>query len=414
MNIENNHKENYLRHLNFLTPYQEIWNKEVLNNYPDSIQWYSEEWIEYLEHLSDEKLHQIDAHIDYSYLQNSSMKNLCEELIRLVQIPLENISKRELPIKAFNKIKDKKEYEIGMIVSFIEKIFHEKKFSKVLDFGSGVGNLARILSDYYDIKTTCLEKDPYLISQGKKYLERHAGAVAQKNIHFQEFSLEKWNNESKLHIEKDAFILGLHSCGNLSQRILETSTFARPKFILNFGCCYLKMNTDTDLNVSSFAKKNSHTISKAGLTLATRFRVGFDFKEYELKKRVKNYRYALHLFFYHELGLKDFLSVGDSKPRDYEQDFAFYAQKKIQKTQAALTITPEKLNLFYNDKENQKKIRQMFLADIIRNHFGRAVENLILLDRSIFLEEQGYQVTLSTFFDELQSPRNRGIFAERI
>ena len=53
----------------------------------------------------------------------------------------------------------------------------------------------------------------------------------------------------------------------------------------------------------------------------------------------------------------------------------------------------------------------MFLCNIIRWQLGRALEVYLLLDRCLYLEEKGYQVSCLQFFDEEISPRNIGIGA---
>lgn len=406
-------QDNYLEHLNFLMPYEPLWNNEVLNSYPYSLAPYSQEWLDFLNQLSNEELHAFDAFLDLGKIPTHPFKNLSLDLRELVQLPHQKVSAHQLPIKAFDKIKDKKEYEIGILAPFIADLFQKESLSQVIDIGSGVGNLARVLSSYFNIKTTCLEKDQYFHSLGKKYIEQYSTPEGIKNIEFKQLAIEEWHEEALALIDPDAMIIGLHACGSLSQRVLETSKLRHPKYILNFGCCYLHMNPETDLNLSSFAKKNPHHIKYHGLTLAARHRSGFSFEEFQLKKRVKTFRYALHLFLYHELGIKEFISVGDSKPRDYQQDFAFYAQKKLKKLNIKLNYQDETLNKFHSSPSHQKNIKEMFLADIIRAQFGRALEVLILLDRSIYLEEQGYHVTLSIFFDETVSPRNRGILGKR-
>lgn len=406
-------KDNYLKHLNFIQPYESIWNNEVLNSYPNSLDPYPSEWLEFLLNLPDTDLHQLDAFLDLTQIEQRPFIKLCEDLRNLVKIPKQEVNSHNLPIKAFDKINDKKEYEIGILAPFIAEIYNREQLSQVIDIGSGVGNLARVLSSYFHIKTTCFEKDQYFHSLGKKYVEKYSTPQGLKNIEFKHIALDDWDKEALSLINPNSIVIGLHACGILSQRILETGYLKRPKYILNFGCCYLLMNPKNDLNLSFFAKQHPHYISYYGLTLATRHRTGFSFADFLFKKRVKSFRYTLQLFLYHEAGIRKFVSVGDSKPRDYQQDFAYYAQKKLKKLNLNLNISDKSLNDFFNNPVHQELVQRMFLADIIRTQFGRAVEHLILLDRSIYLEEQGYQVKLLTFFDEKTSPRNRGILGQR-
>jgi hypothetical protein len=53
----------------------------------------------------------------------------------------------------------------------------------------------------------------------------------------------------------------------------------------------------------------------------------------------------------------------------------------------------------------------MWLCNIIRWQLGRALEVYLLLDRCLYLEEQGFRVQIEQYFQETLSPRNIGILA---
>jgi hypothetical protein len=74
--------------------------------------------------------------------------------------------------------------------------------------------------------------------------------------------------------------------------------------------------------------------------------------------------------------------------------------------------TKEELDFYFFDSYRQDLIWKMLAAGFLRNALGRLLEMYILLDRVIFLEEQGYKVDLLEFFEESISPRNLGIVAQ--
>ncbi len=51
--------------------------------------------------------------------------------------------------------------------------------------------------------------------------------------------------------------------------------------------------------------------------------------------------------------------------------------------------------------------------ELVRGLFRRPLELWLLLDRALFLEEQGYQVRLGTFCAHELTPRNLLLLAER-
>lgn len=65
------------------------------------------------------------------------------------------------------KIKLKKRHEIERMGKLTEKIARELKVEYVVDFGSGLGHLARLLSYGYGLNVCCIEKQVALTDQAK-------------------------------------------------------------------------------------------------------------------------------------------------------------------------------------------------------------------------------------------------------
>jgi hypothetical protein len=75
------------------------------------------------------------------------------------------------------------------------------------------------------------------------------------------------------------------------------------------------------------------------------------------------------------------------------------------------TDSDESLNNFFQDPTRTRLIRRMILAGILRGIYGRPLELYLLIDRALYLEENGYTAKLVPYFDEELSPRNIGIQA---
>ena len=73
--------------------------------------------------------------------------------------------------------------------------------------------------------------------------------------------------------------------------------------------------------------------------------------------------------------------------------------------------TKNELDDFFDNEDLKILIQRMLAAGLIRNALGRVMEVYLILDRAIYLEEQGYEVLVQEFFDEELSPRNIGITA---
>lgn len=398
----------------FLIPYYQIWDKEILNFYPDSLPAYPTIWIDLLDRLSKEDLWKIDCKIDYSTIEGSCLANLISEIKELITLPYFQSSKiiQEiiLPRDAFLKIKKKKRHEIIRLAPIISHLKKQLDFSHLVDIGGGVGHLSRIMAQYFNIQSICLDNNKTLQDSGYQNLTKFSDLKTAECLKFINLDFKQNNNFQEV-FNNNSFSIGLHTCGHLAIKHINTSMKFSEKGLLNFGCCYLKLNPQTDINISKYASKNPLNLSPHALTLATRSHTETTFQDFLLKQRVKYYRYALHLLFYHQYGIEKFLGVGDSKAKLYFQDFATYANTKMQQQAISNKLSSKQLNSFFQSKKIQSLIRRMFLANIIRWQFGRVIEHYILTDRCLYLEENGYHTEMHEYFDEKISPRNIGIMA---
>lgn len=65
------------------------------------------------------------------------------------------------------KIKAKKRHEIERMSQLTAKIANESRVKYIVDFGSGLGHLARLLAYGYGLNVCCLEKEHTLTDQAK-------------------------------------------------------------------------------------------------------------------------------------------------------------------------------------------------------------------------------------------------------
>ncbi|RYZ89140.1 MAG: hypothetical protein EOP04_07595 [Proteobacteria bacterium] len=187
----------------------------------------------------------------------------------------------------------------------------------------------------------------------------------------------------------------------------------KSSLIVNFGCCYDKMDLSTDLNKSALGREMGLTWSKPALFLATRGRKGMTSEEFALLKRVNDYRFAIDLFFretYPELG---FVIAGDAPKALYTECFSQYALNRFDKLGMPGKHSANDFQDFYDKLEIQQEIRALFAAHMIQNIFARPLELAILIDRALWLEEQGFAVKALEVFDRDASPRNIAIIARQ-
>ncbi len=402
----------------FLAPFKKIFETEVLNIYPNGIDDYQEEWLCELEMLSEKELFELECRRPLEQLRGSSFGKHLDNVSELVKIPA-NCSQAANTFEdwAFVDVKHKKKHEILSLYPLFQNLKKELNYDHIVDIGGGVGHLARILAHYGSIETYTIDRDKKFQEAGMMRAKKYRLPKNSKPLHFENLTFGEAQKDSKDEeklkniVNQNSFVMGLHTCGALAHKVMETSVKFRATGLLNFGCCYHKMNPEIDFPISNIYKKEDHLhLNIFAMTLATRAHVEKTFHDFVTKRRVKYYRYALHFWLYHKLGITDCFSVGETHTRDYHGAFSTYALKKLKELKMPLPNASE-LDEFYEAESKKPLLKKIYLTNIIRWSIGRPLELYILLDRALYLEEKGLKVELKAFFDEELSPRNIGILA---
>jgi hypothetical protein len=415
MTNETELKERFDQIRDFLEPLEPIWSREVLADYPNTLQDYPSEWLDALESLDEQQLWDFDSHRDYTALLDSSLWSTIARAKELVVLEKRQLHPVDLPNWASWKVSGKKQHEICQIVPFIHGKKSHYEISHGVDLGGGVGHLSRIMAHYEKIPFTSLDTNEQFQALGKERLKKYPLPEGAAPVNFVHHTLGSEQDKTFLQplLAPGTFSVGLHTCGPLSLDHFRNFKSSESKAMLNFGCCYLKMNPAEHTNLSDHSKSNPLQLNKYALTLATRGHTEISWNDFQFKLRVKRFRYTLHFILQEHYGLHDFISVGESTTTVYKGSFADYAQLKLQGLSLESKLSKEQLQSYYDDQQVEKKFKRALLANLIRWQLGRALEVYLLLDRGIYMAEQGFKVTLEEFFDEKLSPRNIGLYFER-
>jgi len=408
-----NFKDRLLEIRDFLKPYQRIWQNEIMLMYPNPLDDYPLEWIEDLRRFQDKgdviRLEKKDV---FDLIESPSLREFylrIEELSKLPQVD----AYPPMPEDRFTwlYIIPKKQLEIQRIAPHIHHLYQQKKISKVVDIGGGIGLLAQTLNNYYGLNVTSVDMNSEFQKTGIERHQKNAKNPLNK-VQYRNLRVGPDSEFTSL-LEENVMPVGLHTCGKLALDIIKVSSQKKVPALVNFGCCYHTLDLSGELqNISAFSKNNDPIwMNKFALTLSCRAHKKMDEKDYDLKQKVKFYRYALHILLHDDYDMKELITLGNSSPKLYDESFAIYAKEQFKRINIESKHSDEELNAFFAAPELQKLIEQMLGAGLIRNALGRVLELYLLLDRAIYLEEQGYQVEVREFFDEELSPRNIGITA---
>lgn len=403
------HKKRFQEIALFLKPYQRIWQNEIMLLYPEPLGDIPKDWIADLARFTgSEELIQLERKQVFELIQHPELIKFYQDIEALSVVP----KIPELPSfpekkNSFLYMIPKKQHEIKRLAPFVNEFYRTEEIDKILDIGGGIGHLAQTLSSHYGLQTASLDMDPVLQQTGK---ERN-GTELVEYIHVK---VDENDETFQKLLTKNHMTLGLHTCGPLAVHQLKAGAKQQIKGMINFGCCYEKLQKFPQAqNLSQAAKELDSPIvfNFFALTLATRAHRKMTEKDHELKKKVKYYRYAIHMLLHDEYDIKELKTLGNSSPKLYDEDFATYVTHQFERLDLPLRHSSSELNAYLNQSARQELLWNMLTAELIRNAFGRLMELYLLLDRVLYLEEQGYRVELLEFFDEPLSPRNLGIVA---
>lgn len=382
--------------------------------YPDPLDGYPMAWLEELASIKDKasliSLERKEVQGLLHHPELLAFYSRIEELCRLDQAP-------DLPpIPANNStwlyMIPKKIYEIKRLGPLIDKVYKDENIGKIVDIGGGIGLLAQTMNNVYHHKVVSVDLDPVMQETGRNRHEKNAKGPHKVDYHNIKVSAEELNFIRLL--DDSTLTLGLHTCGNLANDQVKASARAKARALINMGCCYHKLVPETQ-NISEFVRSqpDRFVMTQFALTLASRAHRKMDEKDYDLKEKVKLYRYTIHFLLHDEYDMKKIATLGNSPPRLYDETFGVYALDNLRRIGVEIRHTEDDLNAYFNDPKRQDLISKMLVAGLIRNAFGRLLELYIQLDRVIYLEEQGYRARLLEVFEEPVSPRNIAIVANR-
>ncbi|KAK3887915.1 hypothetical protein Pcinc_007998 [Petrolisthes cinctipes] len=342
-------------------------------------------------------------------------------------------------------LKPKKQHEVARLALIAGRVCREAGIAVAVDVGAGQGHLSRLLAYGHGIKVVCLEAEDEFISGAKKFDHQLEQAVEKMKRHesnlpplppaprhtvchlhpnmssqlFTQVVCGAWGGPSKGDDGPECGLLGLHTCGDLGPTLLRLfSHTPNCHALVSVGCCYMKLTQDSSNQtefpgypMSQFVRHlPGHTLSYAAREVAchaiemyaSRLKEGAD------NLKVHCYRACLeeilvqHWPHHYHAGLR-------SVNRAHKMDFPKYATEAV--SRLSDVNLPENDLSSYQTQHNLTRWMQVVVYYSLRLLLAPVVETVILLDRLLFLHENGVDGLLFPAFDPNLSPRNHVLVA---
>ncbi|WP_242170302.1 MULTISPECIES: methyltransferase [unclassified Pseudomonas] len=280
----------------------------------------------------------------------------------------------------------------GAALNFAQKPTHW------LDWCAGKGHLGRRLL-HADQQLTCLEYDPALIATGQA-LSDHHGLPASHRLQ---------DVMADVTISPEHTPVALHACGDLHVRLLQLASAAGCKQLALAPCCYNRINADSyqPLSGAGRASPLKLSIDDLGLPLSETVTAG---------NRVRQQRdtsMARRLGFDHlqrqVRGLDEYLPTPSLPASWLDKPFAEYCQELA----SLKALSAGEQDWAALEAHGWRRLAHVRNLELLRGLFRRPLEMWLVLDRALFLVEQGYKVEIGSFCEPALTPRNVMVLAER-
>lgn len=365
-----------------------------------------------------------------------------------------NNSTQNLPSKLKNEIvrrvKPKKYHEIQKMTEICKNNFHESSISLAIDFGSGLGHLARFLSLYCNVDVCCVEQQPKFVEEAKRLdhsirekYKKVVGTEVKQDINHVTFRLKSPEDfdlilrgiKDKNRNEVLSFgLVGLHPCGDLAVLLLNSFLENNSIRCINIAsCCYMKLTTATTVDnqprplsqrtsevlstetinsysypLSRYVQNHSnHELSYQMLEVAChaneKYASRLQKADYSFLK-VHSYRAALEaIIVKHRPDLKHY----GLRSVQHTNDLTFkeYCRKATEGSARLKFTVPEEDVECETTQEMLKQWKRVVIFYILRLVLAPFVESIILYDRVLYLREHGCEARLIPAFDPIISPR---------
>lgn len=267
-----------------------------------------------------------------------------------------------------------------------------------LDWCAGKGHLGRRLLQTGQ-QLTCLEYDPALIAAGQALSDHHGLAAAHR---LQDVMAD-------LTLSAEHTPVALHACGDLHVRLLQLASAQGCKQLALAPCCYNRISAPAYQPLSEVGRASTLQLSieDLGLPLSETVTAG---------RRVRQQRdtsMARRLGFdqlQRQLrGCDEYLPTPSLPTAWLSVPFADYC-RALANLKGLSTGEQDWAALEAYGWARLAEVRNL---ELVRGLFRRPLEIWLVLDRALFLTEQGYRVELGSFCDAALTPRNLMVLAER-
>lgn len=288
------------------------------------------------------------------------------------------------------------------IEAFASRLSFARSPTHWLDWCSGKGHLGRRLLQT-DQQLTCLEHDPALVAAGQALSLRHH--LPAQHVEQDVLAPDAASLLSAAHTP-----VALHACGDLHVRLIQLASAAGCKQLAVAPCCYNRIDLTHYQAVSSVAARSKLQLSLDDLSLPMSETVTAGARVRRQRDLSMARRLAFDLLQRQLRGIDEYLPTPSLPSAWLDKPFADYCHHLAALKELSTIGTQDWPALEAAGWQRLAEVRNL---ELLRGLFRRPLELWLVLDRALFLTEQGYTLRLGTFCETALTPRNLLMLAER-
>ncbi len=271
-----------------------------------------------------------------------------------------------------------------------------------LDWCAGKGHLGRRLQQLGQ-QLTCLEYDPALVAAGKTLSDHHRLPALHRE---QDVMAE----DAVQHLTREHTPVALHACGDLHVRLLQLASAAGCQHLAVAPCCY-----------NPHRQRAVPGAVGPGPRFGTAFITGRSWPATERNRhRWRAGAPATRHLHGPAPGLRP-TAAATARARDeylptpslpsewLTRPFADYCRHLA----ALKGLSTGEQDWPTLEQHGWQRLAQVRNLELVRGLFRRPLEVWLVLDRALFLQENGYKAQVGHFCETSPTPRNLMVLAER-
>ncbi|QIL86234.1 methyltransferase [Vibrio sp. HDW18] len=291
------------------------------------------------------------------------------------------------------------------IVAMSSVLLAHHQGAQWLEWCAGKGYLGRILASVSQQPVVSFEYQAELCAAGQQQAK-----LLHLPMHFVQG--DAFQSEVARLFEANTHAVALHACGDLHVKLLQYATAAQVAAISFSPCCYHLIRDPHYQAMSNLAQQSTLHLTQQELRLPLQETVTGGERVKRQRQQEMVYRLGLDALLSHELNQTAYIPIPSIQKSHLNQGFAAFCDWALRQKNIDLDATQH--DLAYFEQLGEQRFWQMERVSLVQQGFRRLLELWLVLDKSLYLQEQGYQVTIGEFCDRQTTPRNLMVNAQRI